>query len=285
MIHIDVIEHCNFSCYFCAAKDIITPRMMDPALFKKIVDESAECGVEELNLVPMKGEPFLHPGIYDMLDYATQHMKMLNIFSNATAINVDKLKRLNMAKITLNISQYGHTVEEFVELTKSSPRLWDIFHSRLSELKAAGVHHNVFVRTKDYDFDYDEHRGANVTPFNGISKCKYHHQPRVYPNGDVTFCLFIESETTGASSVMFGNANITHMRDILEHPIRYKFYDSQKICVDFCQSHDRDCLNRINMTTIRLIHSSKKKYQANPTTTDHQYDNIYDDIDKHRPSV
>lgn len=278
MIHVDVIEHCNFKCYFCAAKDITTPQFMDVDMFKRLVQESADLGVQELNLVPMKGEPFLHPHIYEMLDFATQHMKMVNIFSNATAINVHRLMKVNMSKVVLNISQYGRDPDEFCELTQVSVRLWEVFHDRLRELSAAGIPYTVFMRTRDYDFDYDDHRGANVTEFDGKSKCKYHHQPRVYPSGKVSFCLFIESETTGAESVMYSDISKDTVEHALTHPIRYKFYDSQKICTDFCQSHDRDCLNRVNMSTIKLIHLSKTKYEQSKTEVDEHYDQIYSDI-------
>lgn len=285
MIHIDVIEHCNFRCYFCAAKDIETPRFMDVDLFKRLVREAAELGVDELNLVPMKGEPFLHPGIYEMLDYATKFMKMINIFSNATAINVDKLRNVNTSKVVLNISQYGNTPEEFCELTQVDRRMWDIFHTRLRELTTAGIKHTVFIRTKDYDFDYDDHRGSNVTKFDGSYKCKYHHQPRIYPNGDVSFCLFIESETQGAKTVLYDNITTSSVADVLTHPIRYKFYESQQICKDFCQSHNRDCLNRVNMSTVKLIHMAKQKYTNNQQEIDHQYANMYTDIVNARAGI
>lgn len=278
MIHIDVIEHCNFKCYFCAAKDITTPRFMDVDLFKRLVREASDMGVNELNMVPMKGEPFLHPNIYEMLDYASQFMKMVNIFSNATAIDVDKMRAVNMSKVVLNISQYGNTLDEFCELTQMAPRMWDIFHMRLRELSAAGIKHTIFIRTKDYDFDYDDHRGANVVEFDGSYKCKYHHQPRVYPNGDVAFCLFVESETSGAKSVMYGNIATASVADVLTHPIRYKFYESQQICKDFCQSHNRDCLNRVNMSTTKLIHISKQNYAINKQETDNKYADMYTDI-------
>lgn len=96
MIVVEILEYCNFKCYFCKAKDITEPKYMPLDLFKRIILEAKEMGITEIDLIPAKGEPFLHPDIYEMLDFLNTHMKHTIVFSNATAINVNKLKHVGM---------------------------------------------------------------------------------------------------------------------------------------------------------------------------------------------
>lgn len=48
---------------------------MEVELFNRIVDEAVQLGITELVLTPPLGEAFLHPDIYDMLEYALPKMK------------------------------------------------------------------------------------------------------------------------------------------------------------------------------------------------------------------
>jgi Radical SAM superfamily len=278
MIHIDILEHCNFKCFFCPARFNQEAIYMKPELFYSIIDQAVECGIEELSLVPLKGEPFLHPNIYEMLEYAACRMKAIRLFSNATAINVDKLRKIDISTVSLNISQYGNSEEEFTTLTQAAPRMWQVFQDRLQQLTKAGIIYHIEMRTLDYDFDYEDRVGDGATTFDPSVKCKYHHQPRIYANGDITFCIFLAGDHPTSKKIMYANLNTTTLADALTHPLRYKFFDSQSICTDFCQSHYRECYNRVNISTVKLIYTSKQRYAEQANTVDQQYDAIYDDV-------
>jgi organic radical activating enzyme len=278
MIHIDIIEHCNFKCYFCAAKDLPESKFMDKDLFKRIIQEAAELGITEINMVPIRGEPFLHPHIYEMLDFAADYVKCIHLFTNATAINVKKLKTIRRSHLDLCISQYGYNSTEFVELTQTNERLYEIFHQRIQELTQNNIKHEIHVRTHDYDYDYDDHHARDIQPFDITRKCKYHHQPKIYVNGDITFCMFIESEVQGSKGVFYANLNTISLKDALHHPLRYKFYDSQTICSDFCQSYARNCHNAVDMSSLRSLLKAKESYLNAPAETDKAYDALYGEI-------
>lgn len=279
MIHVDIIEHCNFKCWFCAAKDLPESKYMPVELFKRIIVEAAELGITEINMVPVRGEPFLHPHIYEMLDFAADYIKIIHLFTNATAINVSKLKSIRRSHLDLCVSQYGHTSAEFIDLTHTNDRMYKIFQQRLQDMTQNGIKYEIHIRTRDFDFDYDEHHARDIKPFDMSMKCKYHHQPKIYTNGDVTFCLFMESEATGSRGIFYANLHKVSLKEALEHPLRYKFYDSQTICNDFCQSYARDCHNKVDMSSLRLLLKAKENYSKSTTDTDEQYNTLYKEID------
>jgi sulfatase maturation enzyme AslB (radical SAM superfamily) len=62
--------HCNLACDYCAVASSprAAPRTLDAARFRELVDEAVGEGFGELYLTG--GEPFLHPEIAELLDYA-----------------------------------------------------------------------------------------------------------------------------------------------------------------------------------------------------------------------
>ena len=271
MLVIDILEFCNFKCYFCKAKDITEPRYMSFELFKKIILEAKDLGITEIDLIPSKGEPFLHPDIYDMLAFLNEHMKYTIVFTNATAVNVKKLKTVPMNNIKLNVSYYGATPEKFKELTGMDKNLFDIVHRRLDEMTNSGIRYNLERRDYGYEFNYtgsvkDESLDSSV-------KCHFHSMPKILANGDVVFCKFVKDNTPPNDKVAFANLYKVSLKQALEDPIRFKFYDSQSICVNHCSSYSRTCYKE-SLSAFKLMAASKKNYQANPEPIDKQYEEI-----------
>jgi MoaA/NifB/PqqE/SkfB family radical SAM enzyme len=271
MLAIEIIEGCNFKCYFCAAKDLKTYSFISLDLFKRVVLEAKDLGITKLNLTPCKGEPFMHPNIYEILNFVNQHMKETLVFTNATAINVNKLKKIKLNNVKLCVSYYGETVDKFIELTQTTESLFNTFHRRLIELKDAAINHEVHRRDLNYKFDYDGNT-VNDVPLN--KKCKYHHEPKVFANGDVTFCIFAREEIPNNKKIFYDNVNNNSLKNILENPLRYKFYDSQSLCISNCSSYDQSCYVGHSLTSIRLLNVSKKQYVLNKETIDKQYEEI-----------
>lgn len=271
MLVVELLEFCNFKCYFCKAKDITRPKFMSKDLFKKIILEAKELGITELDLIPSKGEPFLHPDIYEMLEFANEHMKYIIIFSNATAINVSELLKIKMNNVKLCISYYGSTEAKFKELTGMNKNLLDIVHIRLKELDAAGIRYNLERRDYGYEFSYN---GSNPEDrFNPNAKCHFHSIPKVLVNGDVVFCKFVKDNTPPNDKIAFANLNNTSLKEALEDPVRYKFYDSQSICVNHCSSFSRTCYKE-SIVSFKLLANSKKNYLADKDRVDEQYKEI-----------
>lgn len=277
MLAVEIIEGCNFECYFCTAKDIKTPVYMDFDLFKRTILEAKELGITKINLTPCKGEPFLHPNIYEMLDFVNTHMKESMLFTNATAINVDKLKAIGLNNIVLCVSYYGSTIEKFNELTGMGNNLFKIFHRKLAELTDAGIKYDIHKRDDNYIFDYLEGPHIVKDDFDSTSKCKYHHEPKVFANGDVTFCIFAREEFPTSDKIFFANVNNISLKEALENPLRYKFYESQSICAGRCSSYDRNCYIGHSIISLKTIMASKKKYLENKEVTDGLYKDIEDE--------
>jgi MoaA/NifB/PqqE/SkfB family radical SAM enzyme len=271
MIVIDIIEYCNFKCYFCKAKDITEPKYMPLDLFKRIILEAKEMGITEIDLIPSKGEPFLHPDIYEMLAFLNEHMKYTIVFTNATAVNVKKLKQVPLNNIKLNVSYYGATPEKFKELTAMDKNLFDIVHKRLEEMTNGGIHYN--LERRDYGYVFNHTGSPPTEKLDPKVKCHFHSMPKIMANGDVVFCKFVKDNTPPNEKIAFANLHNTSLKDALEDPIRYKFFDSQSICVNHCSSFSRTCYKE-SISSFKIMAASKRNYTANQELVDQQYEEI-----------
>jgi MoaA/NifB/PqqE/SkfB family radical SAM enzyme len=274
MIVIEILEYCNFKCYFCKAKDITDPKYMSLELFKKIVLEAKALGITEVDLIPAKGEPFLHPDIYEMLAFLNEHMKYTIVFTNATAINVNKLKDVPMNHIKLCVSYYGATPEKFKELTAMDKNLFDIVHKRIEQLDNSGITYH--LERRDYGYEFDHPGTVKTDTMDPKVKCHFHSMPKIMANGDVMFCKFVKDNTPPNDKIAFANLNNVSLKEALEDPIRYKFFDSQSICINHCSSFSRTCYKE-SIISFKLMAASKKKYLANPDSVDQQYKEIEDE--------
>jgi MoaA/NifB/PqqE/SkfB family radical SAM enzyme len=276
MIAIDVIEGCNFSCFFCPAKDIKENVYMDLDLYKRIILEAKELGITIVDLIPVKGEPFLHPDIYEILDFANQHMKEVKFITNLSAAIIPKLQKINLSKTIITVSYYGSTPEKFKELTVTNDNLFKIFHRKLDELKNSGLKYEVARRDENWIFDYDD-----IHPFErypGTSKCVHHHRPRIKPNGDVTFCKFIEGRVPDPKLAMLGNLNTVSLKELIESPLRYKFYETESICKKYCVIIPETCAITPTFNSYKTISIAKKRYMENKDAVDIEYQNFENEI-------
>jgi hypothetical protein len=274
VISIELIEGCNFKCYFCRAREVKENVYVDLALFKRIILEAEQLGITTVKLTPCRGEPFLHPHIYEILEFACAHMTRVHMFTNATAINVKKLKRIDRTGLELDVSFYGDTSETFIRLTETSSHLFDIFHRKLADLTANGIEYTIHRRDQEYFFDYEGGPDKETLPFDANAKCKYHQNPKIMANGDVTFCTLARDEMPDVSEIFFANMHNTSLREALEHPMRYKFFDSQSICENYCTSYDRPCRSKHSIVSLKLLAAAKQKYVANSESIDAAYTNL-----------
>ena len=271
MIVIEIIEYCNFKCYFCIATDITEPKYMPLDLFKRIVLEAKDMGITKVDLIPSKGEPFLHPDIYEMLEFLTKHMQYIVVLTNVTAVNAAKLSKIPMNNVKLGVSYYGATPKKFKELTAMDKNLFDIVHRRLAELDSYGIKYDLERRDYGYEFDYSG--TVRKDTMDATNKCRYHSMPKIMTNGDVVFCKFVKDNSPANDKLAFANLYNMSLKDALEDPIRYKFFDSQSICIKYCSSFSKTC-HKESLISFKLIATSKKKYLADPDPVDQKYREI-----------
>jgi hypothetical protein len=276
MLSIDIIDGCNFKCFFCPAKTVETFQYMPLELFKKIVIEASQLGITDISIVPSRGEPFLHPDIYEMLEFANSHFSYIELYTNASAINVSKLATLTINNVDLNVSYYGETTEKFKELTGMDKNLFDIVHRKLEQMATLGIRHKIGRRDKDWEFDCPE--TSRDIKFNPNVKCKFHTGPKVLPNGDVVFCRFVRDNAPWVDKLAIANLNTVSLCDALEDPIRYKFFESQSICEKSgCSSFDNEC-HKVTIVGFKLLNKSKKNYLENKTAVDSQYQELENEV-------
>ena len=74
VVHIESTNLCNFKCSFCPHTKMKRKKgIMDFELYKKIIDEIKDWGIEELNLTGF-GEPLLDPLLTEKIKYARKKM-------------------------------------------------------------------------------------------------------------------------------------------------------------------------------------------------------------------
>lgn len=102
--------HCNLACDYCVVSSSprASPRMLEPDRFAKLVDEALDEGFSELYLTG--GEPFVHPEIVAMIEYAAERMETV-VLTNAMLFRGrrrDELARLaGHPRLTLQSSVDG----------------------------------------------------------------------------------------------------------------------------------------------------------------------------------
>ncbi|BCS89183.1 radical SAM/SPASM domain-containing protein [Pseudodesulfovibrio sediminis] len=87
---------CNLSCKDCfqEALDKKNLGLMDPALFKRIIDEGVPRGLCAIKL-QIRGESFLHPDIFELISYAKQAGVLdVQVTTNATLIRDETIDQI-----------------------------------------------------------------------------------------------------------------------------------------------------------------------------------------------
>src|SRR6185503_6165116 len=99
---VDAAEVCNLACVHCPHPEFkksphYSGAFLEPALNAKMVDEVAEHGRGHTLYIryTSNGEPLVHPGIYDMLDYAVRRSGVfVTLTTNGTTMNEKRVRKL-----------------------------------------------------------------------------------------------------------------------------------------------------------------------------------------------
>ena len=111
---IEPISSCNLRCIMCFQidKSFTTSKelmgKMDFGLFKKIIDEAHTNGTKAITLAS-RGEPTLHPQLYEMLEYCTGKFYELKINTNATRLTeklIHKILQSGVTDIVFSVDSY-----------------------------------------------------------------------------------------------------------------------------------------------------------------------------------
>ncbi len=139
-INIQIINDCNLYCKFCPRSNITiselnTIRQYTQTLemFKNIVDECINAGINKICLTPRMGEVLLDNNLIEKLQYLNEKTEIKEVFfsTNFTIDAKDLLNFIkNTTKFSLQISHYGGK-KKFKELTQASEKLYTIYQKNI----------------------------------------------------------------------------------------------------------------------------------------------------------
>ena len=106
---VDVTERCNLACIHCPhptfkVSEHYGGRYLDRDLNDKMVEEVRQHGREHTQFIryTSAGEPFIHPAVYDILEYAVTRAGVpVTVTTNGTIMNEQKVERLLASGIHL----------------------------------------------------------------------------------------------------------------------------------------------------------------------------------------
>jgi organic radical activating enzyme len=114
-VQIEPTNLCNLRCVTCPGARSEFPRgYMDMGLFEKIVSEASEIGVKRIHLY-LRGEPTLHPKIFEMVRFIKSKGLPLHLTTNGTTLTPSRSAELLESGVNsadqLTVSFLGHSKE------------------------------------------------------------------------------------------------------------------------------------------------------------------------------
>lgn len=114
-VQIEPTNLCNLRCVTCPGARSPFPRgFMDMDLFERIVSEAAGIGVKRIHLY-LRGEPTLHPRIFEMIAFIKSKRLPVHLTTNGTTLTPDRSAQLLSAGVNsadqLTVSFLGHSKE------------------------------------------------------------------------------------------------------------------------------------------------------------------------------
>ncbi|MEB3238266.1 MAG: radical SAM/SPASM domain-containing protein [Candidatus Sericytochromatia bacterium] len=119
-VDIEISSACDMKCPMCytitdAFKASVKKGLMDWDLYTKLVDECARNGVYSIRL-SLRGEPFVHPRIIDMIRYAKEKgIREVSTLTNGLKLNPEKFTQALEAGLdwlTISFDGLGETYEK-----------------------------------------------------------------------------------------------------------------------------------------------------------------------------
>ena len=105
-LDLEIAAICDLACPHCHREYLVTPdKIMNEALYKKMVDEAADMGVPSIKLI-WRGEPLLHPKLKEFIIYAKKS-GILEVIINSNATNLDENKSRELIESGLDLLIYS----------------------------------------------------------------------------------------------------------------------------------------------------------------------------------
>jgi MoaA/NifB/PqqE/SkfB family radical SAM enzyme len=128
-LHIETSSLCNLKCRFCAYEKKQSPKVvMEDEFFVDCITQATEMGYRHFEMTPCTGDVFMDRHVFNKLKFLDQNPNVAGyqFFTNFTIPrrrDVERLVRLQKLK-NLTISIYGHDLETFIAITKSTEKVY-----------------------------------------------------------------------------------------------------------------------------------------------------------------
>jgi MoaA/NifB/PqqE/SkfB family radical SAM enzyme len=128
-LHIETSSFCNLKCRFCAYDKKQSPKVsMTDEFFFDCVKQALKLGYDHFELTPCTGDVFMDRNIFNKLEFLDAHPDVVaySFFTNFTIPGPKHIERLlRLQKLVwLNISIYGHDLETFIAITRSTEKVY-----------------------------------------------------------------------------------------------------------------------------------------------------------------
>lgn len=138
---IEVCKQCNLRCVHCyneSAPD--RTEMMQMRDFMTVCERLSEYGIDRIQLIG--GEPFCHPEICAMLEYAAAHFRRVEVFTNGTLLNEECCRFLQAHGIRTALSVYSYLPEMHDRVTQCAGSYAKTLRA-IEELNRCGAEYRV----------------------------------------------------------------------------------------------------------------------------------------------
>ncbi len=145
-VHVDLTNACNTDCVTCwdhsphltQARPASWKRQRaDAGFVRALLDDIEALGGLEAVILSGMGEPFTHPGVYDVIADVKRRGLHLTIITNLVAADVRRV--IDLGVDTLLIGVQGASQQSYLAFHPSfSARHWSLLMEQLAALKAAG---------------------------------------------------------------------------------------------------------------------------------------------------
>jgi MoaA/NifB/PqqE/SkfB family radical SAM enzyme len=137
-IHLELTNHCNFSCLFCPDGRMKRARgFMDVGMAEAALDQIADLDIAEKVTFHVMGEPLLHPHFFDILDHAHARDLKVGLTTNGALLTPDRIVALAERDLhQIDVSLQTPDQESF-HATRGARIDFDRYVNRLMDLLAA----------------------------------------------------------------------------------------------------------------------------------------------------
>lgn len=120
VLQIELSNRCNLQCIMCPRQGMTRSRGdMDPALFRKIIDEAA--GKAEFAILHLLGDSLLNPHLYEMIDQCREAGIRTVLSTNGTLLNEKHARRLRASQLDILILSFdGFRRETYEKVRKNA---------------------------------------------------------------------------------------------------------------------------------------------------------------------